>query len=76
MSERVAQNLKRFWDDEDVKQLIVDVREDILNEWEAGKTKEKREECHAELRCLRRLVGKFRAKCEHADVADTRKLRT
>lgn len=71
-----AQNLKRFWDDEDVKQLLLDVREDILSDWESAKTKEKREECHAELRTLRRLVGKFKSKCEHADVADTRKLRT
>lgn len=76
MSEQTSHNLLRFWEDEDVKQLLLEVREDILDEWEAGKTKEKREECHAELRCLRRLIGKFKAKCVHAEVPDTRKLRT
>lgn len=76
MNEHTPKNLLRFWEDEDVKELLLAVREDILDEWESGKTKEKREECHAELRCLRRLIGKFRSKCEHADVTDTRKLRT
>lgn len=76
MSEHTAQNLKRFWDDQDVKDLLLEVREDIIDDWESAKTKEKREECHAELRSLDRLVRKFKAKCEHADVADTRKLRT
>lgn len=72
----VAQNLKRFWDDPDVKDLIQSIREDILDEWETGKTKEKREECHAEIRVLTRLVRKFKAKCDYAEMADTRKLRT
>lgn len=76
MSEMTPENLKRFWDDQDVKDLIVEVREDIVSEWEGGKTKEKREECHAELRNLDRLVRKFKAKCEHVGLPDTRKLRT
>lgn len=74
--QRRAENLKRFWDDADVKALLIEVRDDLVNEWETAKTKEKREELHAEVRCLTRLIQKFRAQCEHADRPDTRKLRT
>lgn len=76
MSERVAQNLKRFWEDDDVKALIVEIREDITDEWEEAKTKEKREELHAELRSVTRFVRRFKARCDTADQPDTRKLRT
>lgn len=74
--ERKAENLKRFWDDADVKALIVEIRDDITNEWEEAKTKEKREELHAELRGVTRFVRRFKARCEHAGQPDTRKLRT
>ena len=74
--QRRALNLKRFWDDADVKALLAGVRDDIANDWEQAKTKEKREECHAEMRSLTRLIRKFNAQCEYADRPDTRKLRT
>ncbi len=76
MSEMTPENLKRFWDDQDVKDLIVDIHESIVSDWETATSKEKREEYHAEVRCLRRLVGRFKAKCEHVGLPDTRKLRT
>lgn len=72
----VAANLIRFWNDQDVKNLIAETRDDITNEWEEAKTKEKREELHAELRSVMRFVRRFKARCELADQPDTRKLRT
>ena len=76
MNEMTPQNLKRFWDDEDVKELLLDVRTDIQDDWEGAKTKERREELHAELRTLARLITRFKTKCEHVGLPDTRKLRT
>lgn len=75
MSETTPQNLKRFWEDQDVKDLLIELREDILKDWESAKTKEKREELHAEVRNLVRFIGRFKSKCEHVG-QDTRKLRT
>lgn len=73
--ERVGRSLQRIWEDADFQALFAQLRSDTLTDWVAAKTKEKREELHADVRALDRLQEKFHALIErgtHADRLDTR----
>ena len=66
--ERRAHNLQRFMEDGDVKEMLAGCRADILQSWQNELDAPKREEWHAEIRALDRLIRKKRGLVGRKDV--------
>lgn len=67
---RKSANLKRFWEDDDVQAVFAEVKQDVLTEWEGAKTQVTREERHAEVRMLRRILDRLQAHIGSGDYAE------
>jgi len=73
--QRQGTNLKRIWEDTDFQAVFAKIQADTLSDWVQAKTKEKREELHADYRALTKLQEKFHTLLDrgtHADRLDTR----
>jgi len=73
--QRRGVNLGRIWADTDFQLVFAKIQADTLTDWVGAKTKEKREELHADYRALTKLQEKFQTLMDrgtHAERLDTR----